>query len=93
MFTSFILGWGGFRKDFVSIPLILEKSLSFLNSSKIFSKIISPSPWTRISTYGWLSKKSVVLPGTCGPPKIIRQFGLILLIFFANSFVISQFQT
>ena len=84
---------GGVLKDFVDMPLTLLQSLFPKNSLKRFSIMYSPSPCTKMSTNGYLSKKPRVSSGTCGPPKTMIQLGFCFFTSLASSVVSFQFQT
>ena len=90
---SFIRSCGDVLNDLVDIPLTLDQSLSSSKTLKIFLIMYSPSPCTKISTNGYLSKNPLVSSGTCGPPKIIKQFGFCFFTSLARCSVIFQFQT
>lgn len=65
------------------MPKMSFRGFLFSKCSMISSRVYSPSPITIMSTAGFSSRNSLgmVVVETCGPPTMVRMFGLI---FFVN---------
>ena len=71
----------------IRFPLMVRKIATKTHKPRVHSAA------EMVELTEFLQRKPSELSGTCGPPKIIKQSGLFLLISSANFFVISQFQT